>query len=141
MKKRSLLLFCLLCCVGAACSLQHQRAVGSDSDRHGCKASAGYQYSALRGACVRPWEEGIALSAAADAQVPLSSRAYVLLSADGTQAELFWTLGEQTVLKRGFTPQGPFWHKGAVRLERLPEGWLLYQDGRLLFSAPNPPQE
>lgn len=131
------MLFCLCFCVGAACSLQHQKAVGADEDAHGCKASAGYTYSALRGQCLRPWEEGITLSS-----VTLkSSRAYVILSADGTEAELFWALGPSAILKRAFKEQGPYWQKDKVRLERLPEGWRLYQDGRLLFSAANPAQE
>lgn len=141
MKKRSLLLFCLCFCVGAACSLQQKKAVGADSDAHGCKASAGYSYSALRGQCLRPWEEGIALSAAVNEGNLMSSRAYVVLSADGTQAELFWALGPAGILERAFNEKGPYWQKDNVRLERLPEGWRLYQDGRLLFSAANPPQE
>lgn len=131
------MLLCLCFCVGAACSLQHKKAVGADSDAHGCKASAGYTYSALRGQCLRPWEEGIALSSA----TLMSARAYVVLSADGTEAELFWALGPSTILKRAFKEQGPYWQKDKVRLERLPEGWRLYQGGKLLFSAANPPQE
>lgn len=30
--------------------------VGSDSDVHGCKASAGYEWCALEQDCVRSWE-------------------------------------------------------------------------------------
>jgi hypothetical protein len=30
--------------------------VGSDSDAHGCKASAGYRWCERENACVRPWE-------------------------------------------------------------------------------------
>lgn len=29
---------------------------GSDSDTHGCKASAGYSWCARSGQCERPWE-------------------------------------------------------------------------------------
>ncbi len=31
--------------------------VGSDSDEHGCKASAGYTWDAIYGQCIRPWEK------------------------------------------------------------------------------------
>ena len=137
MKKRSLLLFCLCFCVGAACSLQHKKDVGADADAYGCKVSAGYIYSSVRGQCLRPWEEGIALSSVK----LMSSRAYVILSADGTAAELFWAFGPSVLLKRAFNEQGPYWQKDQVRLERLPEGWRLYEEGRLLFRADNPPQE
>jgi len=30
--------------------------VGGDSDEHGCKASAGYQWCAKTARCERPWE-------------------------------------------------------------------------------------
>lgn len=33
--------------------------IGGDTDIHGCKASAGYKWSALAGKCLRPWESRI----------------------------------------------------------------------------------
>ena len=115
--------------------------VGGERDAHGCITSAGYTYSQLRRQCLRPWEEGIRLSAATTQGVPLASGAYVLLSDDGTQAELFWALGPAMVLERAFTAQGPYWQKDGVRLERQPQGWKLYKGERLLFQADNPPAE
>ena len=115
--------------------------VGGERDAHGCITSAGYTYSQLRRQCLRPWEGGIRLAATGAECVPLASGAYVLLSDDGTQAELFWALGPAMMLERAFTPQGPYWQKDGVRLERLPQGWRLYKKERLLFQADNPPAE
>lgn len=33
--------------------------VGGDTDIHGCKASAGYQWNALAEQCIRPWESKV----------------------------------------------------------------------------------
>ena len=115
--------------------------VGGETDEHGCIASAGYTYSQLRRQCLRPWEGGIRLAATGAEGVPLASGAYVLLSDDGTQAELFWALGPAMMLERAFTVQGPYWQKDGVRLERQPQGWKLYKEERLLFQADNPPAE
>ncbi len=128
----------------AACSGVEQLdspLVGGERDSYGCVTSAGYTYSHLRQQCLRPWEDGIRLAAVETAGVPLASGAYVLLSDDGSRAELFWALGPSAVLERAFAPQGPYWTNDGVRLERLPQGWRLYKENRLLFQADNPPAE
>ncbi len=40
---------------------QNTTLVGADSDEHGCKASAGYTWSALKNECIRLFESGIRL--------------------------------------------------------------------------------
>ena len=45
----------------AACSTQAPQPVGNDQDAHGCRASAGYQWSPLLGQCVRLCEQAVRL--------------------------------------------------------------------------------
>lgn len=61
--------------------------LGGDADAHGCKASAGYQWSPLRKSCVRLFETGIRLNANAP-YLDKSLSAFVVFDADTTQAEL-----------------------------------------------------
>ncbi len=64
--------------------------VGNDSDEHGCKPSAGYQWSQIRNECIRIFEVGIVLDAKAKG-LNNTLVSYVVFKADGdnTQAELF----------------------------------------------------
>lgn len=48
--------------VEVAKPMENPPMVGSDSDVHGCKASAGYTWSNTRNSCVRVWEVGIRLT-------------------------------------------------------------------------------
>ena len=47
--------------------------VGADQDTHGCKGSAGYQWSALRKECIRLFETGIRLNPSAGQDATLSA--------------------------------------------------------------------
>jgi hypothetical protein len=74
--------------------------VGGDSDEHGCKASAGYQWSALRGECIRIFETGIRLNAKA-VNLDSTLSAFAVFKADekdDAQAELFLPNVKQSVL-------------------------------------------
>ena len=64
--------------------------VGNDSDEHGCKPSAGYQWSQIRNECIRIFEVGIILDAKAKG-LNNTLVSYVVFKADGdnTQVELF----------------------------------------------------
>ena len=57
---------------------------GADSDEHGCKASAGYQWSSLQKVCVRSFELPLQLL-----NGDKTSGAGVAFSADQKQAEVF----------------------------------------------------
>ena len=69
----------------AACSTPEQHLVGGDRDSHGCIGSAGYQWSALTGKCVRLFEEGIRLNPTDASQ---TSSAFVMFNADQTQGRI-----------------------------------------------------
>lgn len=110
---------------------------GSDRDAYGCIASAGYTWSQVAGDCLRLWEAGVRLQ---NVQEPdATAAAYAVISADGSQVELFMPQQEPVVMQRSFTPDGPVWKKGAFRLERMPDGWFLYQGNNLIYQAGNPP--
>ncbi|MFM5341195.1 hypothetical protein ACEUA8_10695 [Aeromonas veronii] len=81
----------------AACSTPEQHLVGSDRDSHGCIGSAGYQWSALTGKCVRLFEQGIRLNPTDASQ---TSSAFVLFNTDQSKAELTLPTGEQHQLAR-----------------------------------------
>jgi hypothetical protein len=102
MKKALFLLICSVL-VASACnntkkesSIEDQAEkqeipkVGDDTDAHGCKASAGFQWSVVKNECIRLFEEGIALEAKAEG-LDKGLVAYVVFKSDteDTQAELF----------------------------------------------------
>lgn len=130
--------FFILCCtvMVSACASHSTLRVGEERDVHGCIPSAGYTWSRVAGACLRLWEEAITLQPAATEQ---RIRAYAVISADGSRTEVFLPEKEPVVMKRSFTPDGPIWSAGEMRLERRPEGWRFYEQDVLLFQAGNPP--
>ena len=73
--------------------------VGNDVDEHGCKGSAGYQWSAVRQECLRIFEAGIRLDAQANG-LDKSLSAFVVFKSDtvDAQAELFLPGEKQSVM-------------------------------------------
>jgi len=64
--------------------------VGNDADAHGCRASAGYQWSALRNECIRLFETGIRLDPKAP-ELNKSLSAFIVFKSEteDQQAELY----------------------------------------------------
>lgn len=64
--------------------------VGNDQDDHGCKASAGYQWSVLKNECIRIFETGIRLNPQAPG-LDQTTSAFAVFKAedDDQQVELF----------------------------------------------------
>jgi hypothetical protein len=72
--------------------------VGGDSDKHGCIGSAGYQWSELRGECIRLFEAGIRLDPKAKDLNQTTSAFIVFKTVDeDAKVELFLP-GEKAVL-------------------------------------------
>ncbi|MDI5888039.1 MULTISPECIES: hypothetical protein [Flavobacterium] len=73
---------------------------GGDLDEHGCKASAGYTWSALRKECIRVFEIGTRLNHYE--QESATTSAFVIFEANnGNKAELFLdTQKESIILER-----------------------------------------
>lgn len=96
--------------------------VGNDRDKHGCKASAGYIWSELKGECVRIWEVGSKLvyTPANDTQ---EITTFVVYSTDSTQLETFgtnkqlWTRTENSTSWTSADKQ--------QSLEQTAQGWIL----------------
>ena len=139
MKKNSWFILTICAALCGCGSFSGQQLVGADRDEHDCIASAGYVWSQAQQKCLRVWEEGIQLQAVNPQEASLA--AYVVLSLNGSEAEVFLPVKTKPVLlRRAFTPQGPYWtqENGAWLLKRLPEGWELWQKEALLYAAPNP---
>ncbi len=64
--------------------------VGNDADEHGCKGSAGYQWSVVKNECIQVFTSGIRLDPQAP-QLNKSLSAFVVFTSetDDAQAELF----------------------------------------------------
>ena len=87
----TLIFFILGSCCGLKCNKpknnQETKAVtiiGADKDEHGCKASAGYQWSELKQDCVRPFE--LPMSLLSPDKTTMTS---LLFSSDSSQVEIF----------------------------------------------------
>lgn len=83
----------LVACSGAnqsavTVNTSQPQAVGADKDAHGCKASAGYQWSVLKNDCVRIFEQGIGFSAYGN-NTDSTLAAFVIFDPKGQQAEVF----------------------------------------------------
>lgn len=71
--------------------------VGGDTDKHGCKPSAGYTFSILKNDCVRLFEQKIRLNEVEPKQ-SYSTFATVILSDDKRKAEIFIPMTESSVV-------------------------------------------
>ncbi len=129
MQKNIFLVFCACVCL-SACRAQGP-LTGTDRDAHGCSPSAGMVWSQVLAQCVQPWQDGIALTQVTP-QGSAVFAAYVILSDDGTQAEVF-TKDGTFVLKRSFTPDGPQWTDRSHTLKRLPAAWEWYENNTLSY--------
>ncbi|MEI6311125.1 MAG: hypothetical protein WCP57_02595 [Bacteroidota bacterium] len=73
--------------------------VGNDADAHGCKASAGYQWSEIKQECIRVFEVGIRLNPVSKELDQTTSAFIVFKSAtDISQAEVFMPNKEKSML-------------------------------------------
>ncbi len=104
-------LIALTGCLAGACSTDTNTSdnkvgsahmTGADQDEHGCKGSAGYQWSSVQNECVRVFETGIPL---APERAGEGTTAYLLFAGpdQDAQAEVFLP-GQQTGLLMPRTP-------------------------------------
>ncbi len=115
----------------AACSTQAPQPVGNDQDAHGCRASAGYQWSPLLGQCVRLFEQAVRLQSL---EATESGSAFVLFNADRSQAELTLPSGELIPLDRQGEEGNWSWQGGAYQLFPW-KGYVLKSGERALFHG------
>ncbi|MCV2487088.1 hypothetical protein OD917_19305 [Flavobacterium sp. SH_e] len=107
-----------------------ETVVGADVDSHGCKASAGYTWSALKKDCIRIFENSTKLNHAEDGKT-YSTVSYVIF--DGNKAELFLdTQKESIILER--KSEGDSWVNGDWQL--IPwKGYVLKKAGKILYTG------
>ena len=140
-----LLLFCAACllfqCVGIRKNKERHKPnsetepmlVGSDRDTHGCIASAGYQWSELLQACVRPFERGHKLQAVGEDS---TIGAYILENADHTKVEVFLpNEPNRPILERSPQSDGACWTNPLSSLHvRFEQGvWKIFKDQVLIY--------
>ncbi|WP_235830907.1 hypothetical protein [Flavobacterium ustbae] len=106
-----------------------ETVVGGDLDSHGCKASAGYTWSALKKECIRIFE-GTKLSHYDDGKT-YTTASYVIF--EGNKAELFLdTQKESIILER--KSEGDSWVNGDWQL--IPwKGYVLKKNGKILYTG------
>lgn len=93
--------------------------VGGDADEHGCKASAGYQWSAIKQNCIRIFEDGIRLDPQDKSlNETLSAYAVFKSATEDAQVELFMPNQRATLLLDKTTGQGDgtAWKRGDLTL-------------------------
>lgn len=115
----------------AACSAPEPTLVGNDQDAHGCRASAGYQWSPLTSQCVRLFEQAIRLQSLKDGE---TGSAFVLFNADQSQAELTLPGGEPIRLVRQGEEGNWSWQGGAYQLFPW-KGYVLKSGEQALFHG------
>lgn len=95
--------------------------VGGDVDKHGCLGAAGFTFSKLNGECVQVFN--VADIKIDDPKNPTLA-IYVILSADKSQAELFWASKPSSVLmdsvKGGYLAKD-----GSVQLLNMGDRWVV----------------
>lgn len=115
----------------AACSTPTQNLVGNDQDVHGCRASAGYQWSALTNQCVRLFEQAVRLQSLEASE---TGSAFVLFNDDQSQAELTLPDGEQVRLVRQGEEGNHSWQGGRYQLFPW-KGYVLKSGDEALFHG------
>ena len=114
------------------------KRIGVANDVHGCNAAAGYTWSEVRKNCVRLFEDGVKLTAAAGQDTTLA--AYVVFAVDSLQAEVFLPNQEKhPVLDRRSLPQGGYaWNEESddtVNVYQQNGTWVIEQRGEVLYRA------
>jgi hypothetical protein len=111
--------------------------VGNDVDAHGCKGSAGYQWSQVKQSCIRLFEEGIRLNPQPDT-ASQSISAFVVFKSQDIQdiAELFLPNDSSQYLVQDKTNGAGKWTntkyqltqwKGMYTLETISPKAIIYQ--------------
>jgi hypothetical protein len=102
--------------------------VGNDTDKHGCKASAGYTWSVLKKDCIRLWETGIQLS-------PIENKSYVATLILGeNEAELFIFNEKESIILTKMINKNDIYTGKDYALTKSANEWLLTKNGQLIYK-------
>lgn len=98
--------------------------VGGDRDEHNCIGSAGYQWSEVRKMCLRLFEKGVRLNPV-DTALNQAVSAFVVLSEDGSKAELFLPNGSKPKILVQNEKNKMVWELDIYRLTADKVGYIL----------------
>lgn len=111
------------------------KGLGSDKDKHGCKASAGYTFSVIKNDCVRLFEQSIQLKEV-DSKKSYTSNATIILSDDGQKAELFLPASEGSlILDKGASKKNTVYKKGKYTLTKVKKIYTLKLANKTVFKS------
>lgn len=112
--------------------------VGADKDEHGCKGSAGYQWSAIRQECIRVFEVGIRLNPISKELDPTTSAFVVFKSAEiDIEVELFMpSVANSILLSKNGKSMFDQWKNDNYTLTKNSDSYqLLDKNGLLLYEG------
>jgi hypothetical protein len=112
--------------------------VGADKDEHGCKGSAGYQWSELKNECIRIFEAGIRLNPVSK-DVDQTTSAFIVFKSKeiDIQVELFLPSEKKSIIldKNGKSVIYQ-WKNDTYILTEMENNYkLLDKNGKLLYEG------
>lgn len=139
MKKVALLVFVLFAFMGcgpqgeSTTTNQEKTKLGEDRDEHGCIPSAGEIWSTLKQSCIQLFEVGKQLSSIEEDDGTTELSAYVILSDDDTQIELFLPNDKNSYILDQTEEAGVF-ENDMYKFNAMANG-TLYIDGEKKYAA------
>lgn len=115
----------------ASCVAPRTMIAGADRDAHGCIGSAGYQWSAIRGECVRVW---LSASTQLTSVKDSNKRAYVIFAADNTKAEIFADIFADALIVNRLHKNIFVDSTQKVTLTKGVDGWQITKDRRVVYD-------
>lgn len=94
--------------------------VGGDTDKHGCIPSGGYQWSEVKGECIRVFEDGIRLNNKLDTTATTSD--FIVFNSDSSKVELFTDDDKSKILAR----KGYSWANKYIIVSKANGKWIMY---------------
>ncbi|MFN8355993.1 MAG: hypothetical protein U0Y10_16175 [Spirosomataceae bacterium] len=114
--------------------------VGNDSDKHGCKASAGYTWSVLKKECIRVFEVGLRLNPK-DSTLNQTVSAFVIFenaeAEEQGDVELFLpTLKDSSLILKPIKKVGAGqWSNGTLKLSQWKGTYSLEEDNKTRYEG------
>jgi hypothetical protein len=106
---------------------------GADADEHGCRASAGFQWSQLEGKCTKVFEEGMKLDPG-EVITDKTTVAFVMFNDDNSKAEVFMPSETSSIVLDRKAPRIASWLNGDWQLELKGANYILKKKGVTQYS-------